>query len=461
MSKLIRNLLETRSHEKFQLHEQALNHQMVRVLKTIGYDRDYCHASGPHLYDAYDNKYLDLLSGWGALALGRNHPRVNGALREVCDQDLPNLVQMDVSALSGILAEKLLATAPGDGLQKVFFSNSGTEAVEAALKMARFATGRETIVYCDHGFHGLSYGALSVNGDENFREGFTPLLPKCQNVPFNDLEALETALADKPAAFIVEPIQGKGVNMPDDDYLREAKRLCEKHGTLFIADEIQTGLGRTGAMWAVEHWGVEPDLLLTAKALSGGQVPVGAVLSRKWVFDAVFSRMDRAAVHGSTFGKNNMAMAAGIATLHVIEEENLVAHTARMGERLIAALSEFRDRHEFVQEVRGKGLMIAMEFGQPRSMKLRASWTLLEKTNKSLFSQMILVPLFSEHRVLAQVAGHNMHVIKFLPPYVIDDNDADWIISSMDQTIGDCHRVPGSIWNLGRKLAGHALTERA
>jgi len=460
MAHLIRDLLETRSAEKFTLHEQALNQQMVRVLKTIGFDRDYRRGVGPYLYDADDNRYLDLLSGWGALAVGRNHPTVNGALREVLDQELPNLAQMDVSVLAGVLAEQLVEIAPSPGLEKVFFANSGTEAVEAALKMARYATGRSDIVYCDHGFHGLTYGALSLNGDDNFRDGFGPLLPGCRQVPFNDLAALERALADRPAAFIVEPIQGKGVNIPDSDYLAEAKRLCEKHEVLLIADEIQTGLARTGRMWAVEHWGVEPDLVISAKALSGGQVPVGAVLARRWVFDAVFNRMDRVAVHGSTFGKNNMAMAAGLATLQVLKEEDLVKHNARLGERFQRELGAFVDRYEFVHEVRGKGLMIALEFGPPKSLKLRASWELLDRTNKSLFSQMILVPLFSSHRILAQVAGHGMHVIKLLPPYVISDADVDWTVEAFDQVIADCHKVPGAIWNFGRKLATQAVAAR-
>src|SRR5271166_2994466 len=243
--------------------------------------------------------------------IGRNHPSVREALKAVLDSELPNLVQMGVSVLSGVLAERLLEFVPH--LDKVFFSNSGAEAVEAAIKFARAATRRPGIVYCGHGFHGLSYGALSLMGDKTFRTGFEPLVPDCVEIPFNDLPALEQALAARNvAAFVVEPIQGKGVNMPDQAYLKRAAELCRRHGTLFVADEIQTGLGRTGRFLATEHYGVEPDVVLLAKALSGGHVPVGAVLMRKRVFDTVFDRMDRAVVHGSTFGKNDLAMAAGI-----------------------------------------------------------------------------------------------------------------------------------------------------
>ena len=272
-------------------------------------------------------------------AIGRNHPAVRDVLKRVLDADLPNLVQMDVSALAGVLAERLLARVPY--CEKVFFANSGTEAVEAAIKFARAATGRPGLVYCGHAFHGLSYGSVSLVGDDVFRQGLGPFLPDCVEIPFNDLAALERALATrKIAAFMVEPIQGKGVNLPADDYLAQALALCRKHGTLMVADEIQTGMGRTGRFLALEHWGVEPDLVLIAKSLSGGHVPVGAVLTRKWIFDKLFNRMDRAVVHGSTFSKNDLAMAAGLAALDVIESERVIENAAAKGARLLAAFAD-------------------------------------------------------------------------------------------------------------------------
>jgi ornithine--oxo-acid transaminase len=346
-------------------------------------------------------------------------------------------------------------------LDKVFFANSGTEAVEAAIKFARSATRRTAIIHCEHSFHGLTYGALSLNGDTVFRTGFEPLLPDCVAVPFNDLAALEQALATRnAAAFIVEPIQGKGVNLPDDNYLREAAALCRRHGTLFIADEIQTGLGRTGRFLAVDHWGVEPDMVLIAKALSGGHVPVGAVLTKKRIYDKIFDRMDRAVVHGSTFAKNDLAMAAGLATLDVIENERLVAKTEQLGARLLAGLSALIPRYEFLRDVRGKGLMLGIEFGPPQSLKLKASWNLIESANKGLFCQLITIPLFAEHKILTQVAGHASHTVKLLCPLVINDADCDWIIDSFDKVIAATHRVPGAIWSLGRTLVGNAVAAR-
>ena len=312
-----------RQSQRSSMHARHLNEQLVRVLKTIGYDVGFQKGQGQYLFDRDGVRYLDLLSGFGVFAIGRNHPALRQALKSVLDSDLPNLVQLDVSTLAGVLAERLLEYVPY--LDKVFFANSGAECVEAAIKFARGATGRPGIVYCAHAFHGLSYGALSLTDDPNFRGGFEPLLPGCTSIPFNDLAALEQALSSRQvAAFIVEPIQGKGVNMPTDEFLPGAAALCRKYGTLFIADEIQTGIGRTGRFLAVEHWNVEPDMVLLAKALSGGHVPVGALLTRKSIFDKIFNQMDRAVVHGSTFAKNDLAMAAGIATLEVIKAEKLV-----------------------------------------------------------------------------------------------------------------------------------------
>ncbi|MEI6708752.1 MAG: aspartate aminotransferase family protein [Methylococcales bacterium] len=453
----IANLLTEHATDKFELYEQYLNNQMVRVLKTIGYDRHYKRAVGQYLYDQDGTEYLDLLSGFGVFAIGRNHPTVIEALKETLTLEMPNLVQLDVSILSGLLGREILKTTP-DNLDKIFFCNSGTEAVEAAIKFARYTTKRDKIVYCEHGYHGLTMGSLSLNGENIFREGFGSLLPNCSAVPFNDIEALERALSGKDvAAFIVEPVQGKGVNVPDDNYLPEVERLCKKYGTLFVADEVQTGLGRTGKFWACEHWGVQPDMICMAKALSGGFVPVGAVAMTHKIMDTVYNRMDRAVVHGSTFAKNNMAMAAGLATLHVMEQEKLVENSMTVGTDIINSLNALAPKYEFLKEARGKGMMIAIEFHAPKSLTLRAGWTMIEAANKGLFCQMITIPLFKEQHILTQVAGHGMNVVKLLPPLNLTQKDRDHIVSSFDKTIADTHKISGAIWDLGKNLAGHAL----
>jgi len=461
MSFSITNLLSQHRSDKFELHERYLNAQMVRVLKTIGYDRNYQRAVGQYLYDEHDNEYLDLLSGFGVYAFGRNHPTIINALKEVLSLEMPDLVQLDVSVLSGLLAKEILTTTP-DNLSRVFFCNSGTEAVEAAIKFARYQTKRNRIICCDHAYHGLTMGALSLNGEQIFKDGFGPLLLDCGSVPFNDLEALEKALCNKDvAAFIVEPVQGKGVNIPDDHYLPEVERLCKQYGTLFVADEIQTGMGRTGKFWAVEHWGVKPDMICMAKALSGGFVPVGAVALTQKIMDSVFNRMDRAVVHGSTFSKNNMAMAAGLAGLEIIKTEKLVENSAKIGSEIVDRLNLLQGQFEFFKEARGKGSMIAVEFKPPSSLSLKAAWMMLEAANKGLFCQMITIPLFKEHRILTQVAGHGMNVVKLLPPLILTQKDVAHIIAAFTKTIADTHQVPGSIWDLGKNLATHALKAKA
>jgi ornithine--oxo-acid transaminase len=453
----ILDLIAERLPEKYDLHEKYLNGALVRVLKTIGYDVRYTEARGPYLFDAAGNKYLDLLSGWGVFGIGRNHPKVIDALSDVLHAGLPHLIQMDVTVLAGILAERLVARMT-PGLEKICFCNSGAEAVEAAIKFSRYATKRSKIVHVEHGFHGLTMGSLSLNGAEVFRKGFGPLLPDCIQIPFDDLPALDAALRGRDvAAFVVEPIVGHGVLVPSDEYLPRAAELCRRYGTLLVADEVQTGLGRTGRFLAVEHWGVEPDLVCLAKSLSGGFAPVGAVVCRKHVFDAVFDRMDRAAVHGSTFAKNDLAMAAALATLEVIDEEKLVENAATVGGQILGDLRALVPRHEFLKDVRGKGMMIALEFGRPESLKLRTAWKLLESANEGLFCQMITIPLFQRHRILSQVAGHGMQVVKFLPPLIIGQEDRRWIAHACEDVLAGCHEVPGAIWELGKSLAGAAI----
>src|SRR5262245_47367381 len=320
----IRALLKQHEGRNYDLHSAHVNPANVRTLKTIGFDRCYVRAEGPYLWDVQGAKYLDMLAGYGVFGLGRNHPEIRRVLTEFLALEYPSLVKMDGPLLCGLLAEELKRRMPNE-LDMVFFTNSGAEGIETALKYARCATGRPAIPHCQKAFHGLTYGALSLNGDESFREGFAPFLTDCRAIPFNDLAALETELAKGDvAAFVVEPIQGKGVNIPSPGYLRDAIALCRKHGALFVDDEVQTGLGRTGRFLAIEDDGeLDPDIVVLSKALSGGFVPVGAVLCRRWIHEKVFSSMNRSVVHSSTFSQGSFAMVAGLATLDVLERQRL------------------------------------------------------------------------------------------------------------------------------------------
>lgn len=437
--------------------EQHINPTFVRALKLLGFDKRYVRGQGAYLYDDQDRQYLDCISGYATFACGRNHPVIRDFLRQAMELDLPNLVAMGVASLSGLLARELIAVAPGE-LERVFFTNSGSEGVETALKFARAATGKSRIIHCDHSFHGLTLGALSVNGNAEFKEGFGPLLQPVTTIPFNDLEALHREIAKGDVAgFIVEPIQGEGVFMPSDEFLPGALELCRKKNVVFIADEVQTGLGRTGRMFACEHWGIAPDILISAKALSGGYIPVGAVLSKGWIHQKVFSSLDRCVVHSSTFSENDLAMAAGLATLYVLREEKLVERSDTLGQLLAGGLREVGQKYEMFREVRGKGLMLGVEFGPPKSRLLGVGWNLLHKLNPTLFCQIMLVPLLNEHRILAQVAGHRLDVIKLLPTLVITEDDVRRLVSAFDQVMAAAHKFPGPVWDVGSRLAASAM----
>jgi ornithine--oxo-acid transaminase len=450
-------LLAARGSEAFALHEQYLNPQMPRVLRTIGFDREYVRAEGPYLFDRSGNRYLDLLAGFGVFALGRCHPAIENALRDAIGAQLPNLVQMDCPPLAGLLAEALVARMPNDSY-RCFFTNSGAEAIETVIKFARGATGRSRILFADHAFHGLTTGALSLNGGAEFRNGFGDLLPGCQSVPFGDLDALRRELdAGDVAAYVVEPIQGKGVYVAPVDYLQAAAELCRAHGALLAIDEVQTGLGRTGSFFAFDQWNVEPDLVTVAKALSGGYVPVGAVIANANVVERVFDTMDRAVVHSTTFGQNVLAMTAGLATLHTFDAEGIVERAARTGSRLLSRLKAMADGHEVVQEVRGRGLMIGIEFQRPRPFRLRAQWSILESMRSGLFTQLVVVPLFRDHRILTQVAADNQNVLKILPPLILTDEQADLFVDALDAVLTKLERSLGLLFGVGRSLAIPAL----
>jgi ornithine--oxo-acid transaminase len=449
----LKSLVAARMGENYELHSRYLNPTLVEVQRITGFDRVYTRAEGAYLYDADGNAYLDFLSGYSVYNMGRNHPVVKQAIRDVLDLNLPNLVQMDCSLLSGLLAEALLKKVPPH-LEAIFFCNSGTEANEGALKFARAATGRPGIVSLHSGYHGLSYGSLSVTGIPNFQEGFGPLLNDVTRVKIGDIAGLERLLRKgNVAAFLVEPVQGKGVKFPKDDFFVQAEILCRKYGTLFICDEVQTGLGRTGKWWGFEHWNLEPDIVTVAKSLSGGFVPCGAIITRRSIYQKVFNRLDRCVVHSSTFGRNNLAMACGLASLAVLEDENLVENSARMGQLLLERLDALRSKHTFLKEVRGKGLMIAIEFNEPPELALKMAWRLLHKIDKALFPQLVIVPLLSKHRVLTQVAGHNMDVIKILPPLMIGQREIDYFVNAFDQTLAGCRSFPGPMLELAMNTA--------
>jgi ornithine--oxo-acid transaminase len=456
----VREILAERVGAEMALNDSYLNPKLGRIVRTLGFDKQWVSGEGAHLIDVEGNRYLDLLSGYGVFAIGRNHPEAIAAIRDTMDAHTANLPQLGVTLLSGVLAEQLLARAPGS-VAAMVPANSGTEAVEGAIKISRAATGRGRVLFAEHAFHGLTLGALSLNGNEEFRDGFGPLLPGCEAVPFGDVDALRRELERSDvAAFVVEPVQGKGVNLPPDGYLPAVQRLCRDAGTLLVCDEVQTGIGRTGRFLALEHWGLEPDLICVSKALSGGLVPVGAVLVSRAAFDAVFDGMERAVRHGSTFGGNDLAAAAALATLRVLDDEGLVGSAERLGVLLLELTSPLVERYEVVSDVRGLGLMWAIEFGPPEGGARRSIWNAAERAQPGIFTQLIVGPLFHQHRILCQVAGHRMNVVKALPALVVEEDEIRRFAAALEDVVARAERVPRAFLRFSMSMSRRAFAAR-
>ena len=446
----IRSLVEEGAGSELELHGRTINPQFLRMLRTIGFDRRWARGEGAYLYDADGNRFLDMLGGFGMYNVGRSNRRIREALHETLDLDLPGRVALGITQPAGALAEVLLARAPA-GLGRVLYTSSGAESIEAAIKIGRAATGRSRVVSVEHGFHGLTLGALSANGDAAFTSRFGPLVPGFSHVPFNDLDTLEHELRGEDVAlFVTEPIVGHGVRLPEPGYLEGAQALCRRYGTLFCVDEVATGFGRTGRMFACDHWGLEPDVMTVSKALSGGYAPIGATLFAPRVFDAVFDSMEHALSHGSTFAPNDLGVVAGLATLHELESQGLVERASRIGELLLERTRPLVERYAVVRDVRGLGLFWAIEFGEPGRS---TTWRMLERLQPGIFSQLVVVPLFSDHRVLIQVAGHSMNVIRALPPLVLSEEDVDWFAGALDAVVARAQRMPSAMTRFALKAA--------
>jgi ornithine--oxo-acid transaminase len=449
-----------RTDETLELAALHLDSSLVDVLSILGFDEQYVSAQGSHLYDATGRAYLDFHTGEGFASLGHNHPDVRDVLQATLATDMLDGVQIHYSPLAGMLAEALSQRLP-PGLDAVFFASTGAEAVDSAMKFARAATRRPRLISCDSSFHGVTLGPLSLVGDEFFKEGFGPLLPGCARVPFGDLARLEAELRAKDvAAFIVEPIQGRMVTLPPDGYLQSAQELCRRYGTMFILDEVQTGLGRTGRWFALEHWGLEPDFVLVGKALSGGYMPVAAMVTRREIYQKAVGTLERSYVHQSTYGRNRLSMAAGLATIRIIERDRLVEHAARIGAVLRDGLAELQQRYEMIKEVRASGLMIGIELGAPSTRVAKLNWRLIHMASEGLFPQLIVIPLHRDHGVITMAAGKN-DVIKLLPPLTLSESEAHRFLEALDAVLAECHRSSSRNFALVREIAITTLRRQA
>src|SRR5260370_4718522 len=439
------------------LYSNHVNPQWVRLLDLLEMNVRYERCSGSELFTADGRRILVFLCGYWFHNVGHTHPAVIAALHEELEQCGPAMVQSHVAERGGELAEKLCRRA-GGRLPKVFFGTSGSEGVEAALRSSRAHTERTGLLYGHGAFHGLTCGALSLMGDSFWREGFGPLLPETEAIPFNDVDALDRKLSSKRfAAFIIEPIQSEaGIRVPTSEYFRAAQSLCRRYGTLLVLDEVQTGMYRTGPFLAGQRYGVEPDMVVLAKAMSGGLVPVSATLMTEAIYDSVYGSLRRAIIHTSTFSENALAMRAALATLEVLEAENLGQGAIEKGERLRTRLQGTLGAYEMVKAVRGEGLLMGIEFTAPQSLRLRVPFEAFMRIHPAMFGQIVLMRLFRDSGILTQICGNNFMVLKVAPPLVVTDDQIDEFVSAITQVVEAAHSS-SAFWSEALGLARRAI----
>jgi putrescine aminotransferase len=404
-------------------YEEFLNPGLAKLLNFAGYGVE-TRAEGCYIWDHEGKKYLDCLGGYGVFGLGHRHPKVVEAAKSALDT-MPLSSKVFFSKQQADLAEKLASITP-EALQFSFFCNSGTEAVEGALKLAKAFDHRPKVVSTEGGYHGKSMGALSATGRIKYREPFEPLIPEFVHVPFNDASAIADTADSHTAAIIVEPVQGEGgIHVPDVNYLSDVRSICDKHGALLVLDEVQTGFGRTGEMFGMDHFGVVPDIVTFAKGLSGGVVPIGALMGTEEVWERAFGK--NPLIHTSTFGGNPLACSVALAAIDVLEEEGLIENSRRVGARLKSGLEQVQKRFpEMFTEVRGLGLMVGVEFA-------------MEDVGELCIAQMV------QRGVVAAYTLNNPKVIRFEPPLTINEAQADTAVEVFGEAVAETHELLAAV----------------
>ncbi len=392
---------------------------LARLFKFANLATVEWEGKGAQVCDIFGEAYIDCIGGFGVFNVGRNHPRiVEKAIEQL--QRLPLSTRTLFNKQQADLAEKLAQITPGN-LQYSFFCNSGAEAIEGALKLARLYTKKKKLVSCIHSFHGKTMGALSVSGREVYKKPFEPLIPETYQVPFNNIGAMREVVDEQTAAVIVEPVQGEGgVNIPSPDYLPQVREICTRVGALLILDEVQTGLGRTGKMFACEHYGVVPDILTLAKGLGGGIVPLGAFISTAEIWQ-VFE--ENPLIHSSTLGGNPLSCAIGLETLKVLEEEGIPRKAHEKGQYFLGKLQGLREKFpDLVKEVRGMGLLIGVEF--------------FDSDMASLIAMEM-----AARKVLVVYTLNNPCVIRLEPPLVVSWEELDIVGEALEDSLQAVRKI--------------------
>ncbi len=416
------NLSRNESTELFGKH---VNPPLAGLLKLARADIRFCRAEGIYLYDEEGKPYIDLTAGYGALNLGHNPKEVIKAVNDA--QELPAVLLVGHNPLMGALGNALASILPGD-LSVAIFGCGGAEAVENALKTARAGTGRKKFVSCLGGYHGLSFGALSVCGSERFRRTVAPLLEHCEMIPFGDVKALEQTLQGREvAAFIVEPIQGEGGAVePPKGYLKDAADVCRKFGTLLIFDEIQTGFGRTGRMFAMEHDEVVPDIVTLSKSLSSGVIPVSVSVTSEKIWMKAFGSRDRFDLTISTFAGNPAACAAALKTIEILQRDDIPERARTLGDYAKKKLEGLKTKHKLIKGLRGNGLLLGIEL---------ETAGLFSGTMEQNLSIMVMGELLHKHNILTSYYDFDSRVLRFEPPLIVTTEQIDEAVDALDKVL--------------------------
>lgn len=443
----------TTRHPAVDDYEKHVNPAFVKLLGTFGYGRVFVRGRGTSLWDDQGREYLDMLAGFGAVNLGHNPPELIERVVEFLRDDAVNLMHIGPQIHAAELARDL-AKAAGAPLDVTLFSNSGGEAVEAAMKLARAATGRQAFVYAEGGFHGTGLGSLSIMGHERLRAPFEPLLQRCTAVPFGDLAALERALTkQQPAAFVVEPIQGEaGVVMPPQGYLARAQELCTKHGALLVLDEVQTGLGRTGSLFAYQQYGLVPDVLVLGKSLGGSLVPLSATLTSREVHQRAYGTQAKFDLHGSTYSGNALACRIGREVLKLVQSQELSQRAQELGQHLLSSLQQKLSGHPLVREVRGAGLLVGIELGPTSSGIFQRVFSgVVESVSEKVFGQWLSVRLL-ERGIVCQPASQHWNVLRIEPPLIVTREELDRTVSEIVELLSEYQKLGPLLKDVASRL---------
>ncbi len=427
-------------------YQRYINPVLAALGKTSGFLKTFVRGEGCHLWDAAGNRYLDFVSGFGSLNLGHNHPAVVAAIQTAMSSLSPGFAQAAINPYAAALADRLVSCSP-PGLKMVSFTNSGAESIEAAIKLVRITSERSRILYCHGSYHGKTLGALSITGNRKFQKPFAPLVDGMDAVEFGDLQRLAAELnTRKYAAFFVEPFQCEGgMHVPPPGYLNEVERLCRDSGTLLVLDEIQTGLGRTGKLFCADHYGISPDIMTLAKSLGGGLVPCGAMLCRSELWMKAYGSVENFALHTSTFAGGSLAMAAGLATLEVLEQGDLVENCERRSAQLLDGLRGLASRNDLIAEIRGQGLLAGIEFN-PMPANIVRHFAAHDATGVSHFMAphaldhirnlspiYVMQTLLDEFGIYTQIARSKPSVLRVQPPLCVSESQIALFLEALEK----------------------------